>query len=236
MDWALAIRRNHLALLAVVAAIVALLGGREAVAGPITRRLRSAALSLLTPAEAAARRLIVIAARGLAVTVRPAPSFAFAAVPGSIGPGRTGRPPAFKLFDPAKRYTFKLEPAPPAGVPRIRTFWGAPSAPVLLRPVEAPRSAMTPVRTDPDAPVDAARLRLRLATLERALADLPRQARRLARWRARGDTANHASVRPHRALRIGRPPGWRARPDRDVDEVLRDCHELALDALRPDTS
>ncbi len=63
MDWALAIRRNRAALLAVVAAIVALLGGRDAGANPIARRLRSAALALLRAAELAARRLIVIAAR-----------------------------------------------------------------------------------------------------------------------------------------------------------------------------
>ncbi len=63
MDWALAIRRNRTALLAVVAAIVTLLGGRDASTSPIDRRLRSAALTLLRPAELAAPRPIVVATR-----------------------------------------------------------------------------------------------------------------------------------------------------------------------------
>jgi hypothetical protein len=46
---------------------------------------------------------------------------------------------------------------------------------------------------------------------------------------------------PKQPLRFGRPPGWRARTDRDIDLVLRECHHLALDALeevasKPDTS
>ncbi|MCA3563817.1 MAG: hypothetical protein IOC90_12360 [Methylocystis sp.] len=64
MDWPLAISRNRAALLAMVGAIAALLGGREAGAGWVARGLRNAALALLRPAESAARRLIVIAARG----------------------------------------------------------------------------------------------------------------------------------------------------------------------------
>jgi hypothetical protein len=54
MNWPLAIARNRTALLAIVAAIIALLGGREG--GAISRQLRNAALALLRPAEAAARR------------------------------------------------------------------------------------------------------------------------------------------------------------------------------------
>jgi hypothetical protein len=61
---------------------------------------------------------------------------------------------------------------------------------------------------------------------------LPRQARRLARWRAR----RASDVRPCQPLRRGRPPGHRRRPSRDIDLVLRECHALAQDALQPDTS
>lgn len=219
MDWALAIRRNRETLLCIVAAIAALLGGRSPDA--VARRLRSAALALLRPAEAAARRLIVIAARGLVVAPRPSPVFAAA----SLGDaGASDRRPAFRLFDRAKRYTLKVPAPPPRGVPRIRSFWGPPAQPVV--------PPVPPPLPDPDAPVDAARLRLRLAALERALADLPRQARRLARWRAR----QGAAAQPASPLRFGRPPGWRARPVREVDLVLRECHALALDALAPDTS
>jgi hypothetical protein len=229
MNWPLAIARNRSALLAVVAAIVALIGGRDG--GPISRHIRNAALALLRPAESAARRLIVISARGLAVAPRPAPDFCLRPVlaggrqvDGRQVDGRpcVSRPPAFRLFDRRKRFGPLFRPLPPAGVPRIRTFW-APAAPLPPAPAAAPR------RPDPQELVDASRLRLRLATLERALADLPRQARRLARWRAR--RLPGPGSRLGSPLGLGRPPGYRERTDRDVDRVLRECHLLALDAL-----
>ncbi len=220
MNWPLAIARNRTALLAVVAAIVALIGGRAG--GPIARGLRNAALALLRPAEAAARRLIVIAARGIV-----APPRTTGLVPEGLGAGRdrtpasAARPPAFRLFDPPRRFGRKIRVAP-AAAPRIRTFWG----PALAA---SPPPAPAAIPFDPDAPVDSGPLRRRLAALEGALADLPRQARRFARWRARPD------MRARWPLRPGRPPGWRRRPTRDIDDVLRECHALALAALA-DTS
>jgi hypothetical protein len=237
MDWPLAIARNRAALLAVVAAIVAMLGGREG--GLVARHLRNAALSLLRPAESAARRLIVIAARGLSAKPRPAPVWRIAAdaAPGphDAGAPRRRRAPAFRLFDRAKRFRPLLRPLKPAGIPRIRAFWGPaapPTAPIVASPAAARRPA------DPDAPVDITLLRLRLGALERALSDLPHQARRLARWRARrkpGQGGSHSGS-PGSPLRLGHPPGHRARSGRDIDRVLRDCHLLALDALASDTS
>ena len=253
MDWPLAISRNRAALLAMVGAIVALLGGREAGAGGVARGLRNAALALLRPAESAARRLIVIAARGLVAAPRSATFRPFAPakdIGGSaetgIDPGAAGqaaglsRPPSFRLFDPAKRFAPFRRAVLPRGVPRIRSFWGAPAP---LPPAAPPAPA--PARPDPLAPVAIGRLRLRLGALERALADLPRQARRRARGRAKWAAARaagrDADLRPHRPLRFGRPPGWRLRPSRDVDHLLRECHTLAMrilnePALRPDTS
>jgi hypothetical protein len=100
----------------------------------------------------------------------------------------------------------------------------------------------------------------RLGALGRALDDLPREARRFARWRARAaDAARNAAVaqkgngraagrfRRVWPLRPGRPPGGRlARYDpdawggrkniRDVDEILAHTHALASYALSPDTS
>ena len=140
--------------------------------------------------------------------------------------GASGKPPAFPLFDRTKRFRPMLRRAVPLGVPRIRTFWGPPSA----QPIGPPPPP--PLKPDPDSPVDAARLRLRIASLEIALADLPRQAHRLARWRAR----RTAEAKPCRPLRIGRPPGHRRSADREVDRVLSECHAMALDALRADTS
>jgi hypothetical protein len=223
MNWPLAISRNRDALLAIVATIVALLGHREG--SPISRRIRSAALALLRPAESAARRLIVMAARGLSVSLGPPrPPITGAAA------GRSGRDrcPAFPLFDRSKRFGRGYVIVAPGGVPRIRSLWGQqPAAP----PTPAPVSS-TNARPVPDTPAEVGRLDQRLRALEAALADLPRQARRLARWRAR----RAAGAKPCAPLRPGTPPGFRQRPVRDVDIVLRDCHALACDALGSDTS
>ncbi len=85
-------------------------------------------------------------------------------------------------------------------------------------------------------PVNAAALHRRLRALRLALADLAKQARRLARYNGRRDAALKAG-RPARLspLRPGLPPGWRARPRHAIDPVLRECHRLALD-LANDTS
>jgi hypothetical protein len=232
MNWPLAIARNRSALLAVVAAIVALIGGREG--GPIARHIRNAALALLRPAESAARRLIVISARGLAVAPRLPRAFSdalrqrLAARDGSASAGMS-RPPAFRLFDRRKRFGRIFRPLKLAGTPRIRTFRDSgasiPAAPPVFRQAQDECGG----RTDPNALVDAGRLRLRTAALQRALADLPHQARRLARWRARGLPGPGARVGS--PLRLGHPPGWRRRADRGIDHVLRECHLLACDAL-----
>ncbi len=189
MDWSLAIDRNRSALLAVVAAIAALLGGagdgaRDG-AGLIARRLRHAALALLRPAESATRRLIILAARGLVLSPRPAPVFA-----GPIGSGaKAVRAPAFRLFDRPKRLPRHIPLVPPRGIPRIRSLFGPPL-------VFSPPAPVPPAKPAPSPLVEVGRLRRRLAALQRALATLPRQARRLARWRAR--------VTPRRSpLRLG---------------------------------
>ena len=72
MDWAGAIRTNREELLAIVTSLFVLAGirtGRMVAALP--RSLRIRILSLLRPAEYAARRLIVMAAREVEVTLRP---------------------------------------------------------------------------------------------------------------------------------------------------------------------
>jgi hypothetical protein len=226
MDHPLAIERNRQALLTIVASLVALLGGRDG-AAVISRALRRAALGLLRPAESAVRRLIVIAARGLAVPApaqRPFP----AGLAGQWGArGGEKRTPAFRLFDPPQRFARMVRVAP-RGVPRIRTFGGgSPFAP------PAPPPAPAAARPDPDSPVESGAIRLRLAALELALADLPRQARRLVRHLARD---RERRPFPRQPLRIGRPPGWRRDPARAVDAVLHECHGLALAVQRADTS
>lgn len=68
MNWAGAIERNSEALKAIVAALLAMLG--SVTEARIPRDLHSSVLRVLRPAEAAMRRLIVTAARG--VVVKPA--------------------------------------------------------------------------------------------------------------------------------------------------------------------
>jgi hypothetical protein len=245
----------------------------------LPRRLHRAILKLLHPAEAAARRLIIAAARGIVATlpplrprkprpVDPAPmlrrfgiavtlsraDLARAAIAKRAAALRTARPRKFSLslLDPLKNPFRGFRPiVPDRVVPRI-----------LLPGVSEP----FPARPAPDDLVDAMRLGQRLAALAEALDDLPAQARRFARWKARNDaalardreasSANIAQNRQEPAagrfrritpLRPGRPPGGRLlryepsadhpRRIREIDEILAHAHALARYALAfPDTS
>ena len=95
-----------------------------------------------------------------------------------------------------------------------------------------------PLPPTPDDPLDATRLGLRLRALASALDDLPKHARRFARWRARRDRAVAAGrVRRLSPLRPGRPPGSSRRSGWEVHEILADLQWFAREALeRPDTS
>jgi hypothetical protein len=228
MNWALAIERNRTALLAAVAAIVAMIGGRDA-RGPMLRAVRNAALALLRPAESACRRLIVIAARGLVVKPRPPRPFTRPATAADHTPAASDRAPAFRLTDRAKRYRPVFVPLAPKAVPRIRSLWRSPFERI------APPPPPPPTGHAPSPLVDAPRLARRLAALESALANLPRQARRFARWRARRRSPENG-LRPPSPLRIGAPPGHRASRPRAIDDVLTECNLLAREALRLDTS
>jgi hypothetical protein len=225
MDWARAIERNSEALKGIVAELFAMLGlAGEATVSRIPRSVHSAVLRVLRPAESAMRRLIIIAARGLAV--KPAPSRPMLA--GAIGKGGGSRLPSFQLFDPRKNFA-ELRPHRrrfTRNPPRIHFF---PYD--TLRPV-SPAAADAP--PPPDGLVNAERLTRRLFALKLALDDLPRQAKRLARWRVRRENAKAPKFKS--PLRPGRPPGYRRKPVHEVDEVLIECHGLAFDAMKPDTS
>ena len=85
-----------------------------------------------------------------------------------------------------------------------------------------------------DGLASAQGLTRRLEALKSALEDLPRQAKRLARWQQRRKAApDHKFLSP---LRPGRPPGYRRKPIHEVDEVLIECDDLAWEAMKPDTS
>jgi hypothetical protein len=228
MNWALAIARNRTALLAIVAAIIAMIGGRQA-RGPMLRAVRNAAMALLRPAESACRRLIVIAARGLVASHVPPRPFIPPVKAAGDNPAASNRAPAFRLADPAKRYRPVLAPDRPAGIPRIRSLWRGPFEPPVAQPPPAK------ARPAPSMMVDDRGLHRRLAALQAALASLPRQARRFARWRAK-QRGQHHGCRPRPPLRIGAPPGHRLMRPRAIDDVLTECNLLAHEALRFDTS
>jgi hypothetical protein len=227
MDWARAIKRNSEALKGIVEALFAMLGlsGTDIVAR-IPQPLHRAVLRLLRPAESAVRRLVVIAARGLVVklaTSRPIPAGPI------IGKGGHSRP-SFQLFDPRKNFAGPRRRAFTRNPPRIHIFASDPRVAALW----AVRPPVADPAPPPDGLVNAARLTRRLQALKLALEDLPRQARRLARWRLRRENAKTPKFRS--PLRPGHPPGYRRKPVHEVDEVLTECHGLACDAMKLDTS
>jgi hypothetical protein len=227
MDWARAIERNSEALKGIVEILFAMLGlaGTDTVAR-IPQSLNRAVLRLLRPAESAVRRLVVIAARGLVVKLapsRPMPA-------GPIGKGGRHSRLSFQLFDPRKNFAGPRRRAFARVPPRIHIFGSDPRVAALW---SAPQTAADPA-PPPDGLVGAARLSRRLQALKLALEDLPRQARRLARWRVRREKAKAPKFKS--PLRPGPPPGYRRKAVHEVDEVLAECHGLACDAMKPDTS
>ena len=142
---------------------------------------------------------------------------------------------SFQLFDPRRILAsgHGWRAAGTRGEPRIHVIVTGfdPRIP-LFRPAPAVAS------DEPDPPedhtVDAGPLCRRLVAIRSALEDLPRQAKRYARWRARPPETR----RPKRleSLRTGPPPGLRRKPTHEVDEILAECHWLARHAAATDTS
>jgi hypothetical protein len=229
MDWDLAIKRNSKALKAIIEVLFALLGldGTDA-ASRIPHSLHSAVLGVLRPAESAVRRLIVIAARNVVVKLSPSKPMP---VGKKIGKGGGNSLPSFQLFDPPKRMKPIRVMKSRRAEPRVRFLdWYDPRVVALFPP---PRPVVIPP-PPPDGLASATRLHRRLNALKSALADLPRQAKRLVRWQQRRKASPWPkSTKP---LRPGRPPGHRRKPIHEVDEVLVACDWLAWEAMKPDTS
>ncbi|MBU0870369.1 MAG: hypothetical protein KJ933_02165, partial [Alphaproteobacteria bacterium] len=213
MDWTeAAIEKHREALKAILAGLVAMVAsGAGAPRKILPRQLHRAVLSLLRPAESAARRLAIVLARRLGplpaarrVAPKPRPSlFVREGVgTGILWKGKTPLPallarahpaktPAprrlsLPLLDPLKRFDRAARPGRQAGAPRISLFDGA-----ARQEIPAWRPPL------PDDPIDAGRLFGRLDALGRALDDLQGLARRFLRWQARRDLAL-GSGRRHR--------------------------------------
>ena len=225
MDWDLAIKRNSEALKGIVAELFAMLGlVGEATVSRIPKPLHSAVLLVLRPAESAVRRLIVIAARGLVVKLKPAASRSMPKPVRSIKKGGHS-PPSFQLFDTRKNFAELRQH-------RVKFMRNPPC--IHFYPYDTLRPPVADPVSPPDGLVGAERLTRRLQALKLALEDLPRQAKRLARWRVRRE--NMPSPNFKSPLRPGPPPGHRRKPVHLVDEVLAECHWLAFEAMKPDTS
>jgi hypothetical protein len=222
MDWKRAIEINREALTGIVAGLMALLaaqGDGARVAHPIYQLIARA----LWPAESAVRRLIVIMSRGLVVPVATVP--VLRPMPKALVIVRKGIGGSFQLFDPRKR--FSTDDVLPITGPRIRSIDDPSPREEFLAQFRTPAIEVT-------GAVEMARLSRRLAILKRALDTLPRQAKRMARWRAQRTLMQRPTfVSP---LRPGPPPGHRKRPRDDIDAILTECHALAWHALSPDTS
>jgi hypothetical protein len=197
----------------------------------------------LRTAEAAVRRLIFVAARNIVVESSPkrparaAPKVSSKAKAESKGKTKRKRGLLFKLFDPPKRFKklYGRLAKRRRAEPRVRTFDAPdPRYPIfrLFRQPEPPPAPPAPVLEEEDAvddgTVNAGPLIRRLLAIKDALEDIPRQAERLARWRARPVEER----RPQREspLRFGRPPGFRKRHIHEVDQILVECHWLARNA------
>ena len=234
MDWDLAIKRNSEVLAGIVADLFDMLG-LVALTDTVSRLpwpTYRAVLRIMRPAESALRRLIVVAAKGLAVVPtasRPRPAVAI-----KTKKGLRQRSASFQLFDPRSRIVLPRRRTPPRPGPRIHMF-NADNQLVTIWP--PPRPATNTASRPPksaDGLVNGARLIRRLEALESALADLPHQAKRLVRWRMRQEKSVNPSFKS--PLRPGRPPGHRTRAVHEVDELLSECHWLASYAGMPDTS
>ena len=230
MDWDHAIKRNSEVLAGIVESLFMMLGlVGEATVSRISWPAYRAVLRVLRPAESALRRLIVVAARNIVI----APVASRPKTPRAIKPSKRGTSrPSFQLFDPQPRIVLPRRKRTPRAVPRIHFFntdgefitIGPP-----IRPAKAPARAKSA-----DGMVNAARVIRRLEALEAALEDLPRQAKRLVRWRMREEKSENPSFKT--PLRPGRPPGSRRRAVHLVDELLDECQWLAHRAAMPDTS
>ena len=238
MDWASTIERNQAALTRIVATLIAMVEmGTGSMAALLPPSLYREVSRMLLPVESAVRRLIAMAARGLKVTLAPPrPMPKGIAFSGKAGGGGVL---AFQLFDTRQRFSRKVRRrAASRSVPRIHIFDDSPLIPLYFRqPVEspAPKPDAEPDKPDePDNTIDATRLGRRLSAVKMALENLPQQAKRLARWKARRRRMQKpAFLSP---LRPGPPPGHRKEAIDEIDFILRVCHTQARDALLDDTS
>jgi hypothetical protein len=207
MDWPLAIDKNREKLLRIVIALMASLGLVDG--GSLTtlpRLIYRKALMILQPAEAAVRRLIIMAAYELdlrKVKLRPRGEASATQLDFIWAIDCAQRLPSFSLIDPLKSFDYE----PPDYASFGQAFF-------------IDQGASSRIPAEP--------LGRRLLALKYALDSIQKQARRLSRWyQARNEALKQK--RPHRLspMRPGFPLGYRRKPIHEIEDVLLDCHSLA---------
>jgi hypothetical protein len=267
INFALAIERNRKALLRIVVTLFAMLGLAEGAAvGRISRLRSNAVLHILRFAEAAVRRLIVAAARG--VVAKPQKSRPFpkgTKIP--KGTGNSNRTPAFKLSDkhepwlppPSKQKKKKPGPRisfleddhlihdwkyPHLTAEQLAALRAAQAYQPQPSPKPAPRS-----KRENDGMVGGQHLQRRLRAIMGALKDIPKQAQRLANWKARREAQAGAGKLVHTSplrnpvwSRPKEPPSHRdfSTPRdplrREAEKLHDECDWLARQAMKIDSS
>jgi hypothetical protein len=235
------IEHHRTSLLGIVASLLVIVGGQLRV----FRRVRIDVLRILRPAETAVRRLIVVLANDAVLKSsqpRLKPKSGSVNLPAARATPKTY---AFALADPmppmmpdqktrAQGAQF-LRAIPPLD-PTVTAVFEAHRIAHQLKlrsqhraEREATRAEALAARFD-DGKVDAARLSLRLEAVRAALSDLPRQAQRLLRWKARRERASQQRPTYISPIRPGPPPYLKAdhrqRFRHEVEDILFACHGL----------
>jgi hypothetical protein len=257
MEWDFSIERNRGMLLPNIVELFARIGLVEGgTVERVSRPLYRKVAGLLRSAESAVRRLIIVTARNIKVEPRPKrpmPKGLLRSRKGTFqgknqgngktdSEGRDRKPskPSFNLFDPERRADFgkvrRRRRKGPKVEPRVHVIYPSnPNIPWFLRGRPAPPPPQpAPVQPVHDGMVSAKGLCRRLFAIMYALTHMESEAERYARLFAK--PKEERRPQRERALRFGRPPGWRDKSTHEVDDILKECHWLFHELPKPDTS
>lgn len=199
----------------------------------LPRCVCKAVMRILVPAEAAMRRLLIVAAHEFGLDLkapqRHSSSLASAftrpsqAAKDAPDPARAAAPamPSFNMFDPLKSFSHYQ----PFSHDDDGNAYGKRMFPhINSKPLDY-------------SPAGAISLWRRINALHAAVSDLPKAARRYARWASRSHhcRTNGLPCRPRRLdnLRPGYAPGRDKRHKHEVQDVLRDCHLWVMKIQSP---